>query len=194
MRGGDGLYKAPMIKALTAGVVLCSTPKVKELHTSSGATTDQDYPEPRSLNLYRKIGDWAWNTALKPYVTCSLRESVDVTTVDQHRLQEDQCKPMMICSGIAIKKIGTHKDGFTIHGIDPSNSWSHNMAFNGFRLASNGDRFTRLSNRSWTRPGQDPDELVYNIPPEELAKIYRKDVDVASIGEIEGIAIAPPSL
>ena len=68
------------------------------------------------------------------------------------------------------------------------------MAFNGFRIASNGDRFTRLSNRSWTRPGQDPDELVYNIADDELAKIYRQDVDVASIGEIDGLPIAPPSL
>jgi len=194
MRGSDGLYCAPMVKALTRGVVLCSTPKVKELHDAANASGETNYPEPRSASLYRKIGDWAWNTALKPYLCCALRESVDVTTVDQHRLQEDQCKPMIMCSGIAIRKIGNHKDGFAIHGIDPNNSWAHNMGFNGFRLASDGNRFTRLGNKSWTRPGQDPEELIYNLPPEEMQKIYRKDIDVASIGEIEGLPLAPPSL
>ena len=194
MRGGDGLYKSPMIKSLQKGVVLCNTPKVKELQDAAGQSGETNYPEPRSASLYRKIGDWAWNAALKPYATCALRESVDVTSVDQHRIQEDQCKPMMICSGIAIKKIGRHKDGFDIHGIDPNNSWSHNMGFSGFRLASDGDRFSRLTNRSWTRPGQDPEELCYNMPPDEMAKLYKKDVDVATIGEIEGLPIAPPSL
>lgn len=194
MKGGDGLYKSPMIKSLQQGVVLCSTPKVKELQEAAGQGGDTNYPEPRSASLYRKIGDWAWNAALKPYVTCALRESVDVTSVDQHRLQEDQCKPMMICSGIAIKKIGRHKDGFDIHGIDPNNSWSHNMGFAGFRLASDNDRFSRLTNISWTQPGQNPEDLCYNIPPDEMVKIYKKDVDVASIGEIEGLPIAPPSV
>ena len=154
MRGGDGLYKAPMIKSLMQGVVLCNTPKLKEMQDASGAAGETNYPEPRSSSLYRKIGDWAWNAALKPYVSCALRESVDVATVDQHYAQEDMCKPMMICSGIAIKKIGRHKDGFDIHGIDPANSWSHNMGFAGKRMASDNNRFTRLSNRSWTRPGQ----------------------------------------
>ena len=194
MRGGDGLYCAPMIKALQRGVVLCSTPKVKELHDAANASGETNYPEPRSASLYRKIGDWAWNNALKPYLTCALRESVEVTTVDQHRLQEDQCKPMIMCSGIAIKRIGTHKDGFAIHGIDPSNSWAHNMGFGGFRITSDNDRFTRLSNRSWTRFGQDPEDLIYNLPPSEMDKVYRKDIDVASLGEIEGLPLAPPSL
>ena len=194
MKGGDGLYCSPMRKALFAGVVLCSTPKVRELHIAAGANNDTDYPEPQPVSLYRKIGDWAWNAALRPYLCCSLRESVDVTNVDEHRLQEDQLKTMFMCSGIAIKKIGSHKDGFPIHGIDPNNSWSHNMGWAGMRLSSDGDRFSRLSNRSWTRPGQDPEELVYNIPDSELAKIYKKDVDVASIGEIEGLPLAPPSI
>jgi hypothetical protein len=194
MRGSDGLYCAPMRKALFDGVVLCSTPKVKELHVANGANNANDYPEPQPVGLYRKIGDWAWNSALRPYLACSLSESVDVTSVDGHRLQENQMKTMFMCSGIAIKKIGTHKDGFPIHGIDPNNSWSHNMGWSGFRLASDGDRFSRLSNRSWTRPGQNPEELVYNIPESEMQKIYRKDVDVASIGEIEGIPIVYPSV
>lgn len=194
MRGSDGLYKAPMIKALTQGVVLCSTPKLKELQESAGAGSDTNYPEPRSASLYRKIGDWAWNDALRPYLTCALQESVDVTSVEQHRIQENQSKPMMICSGLAYKKIGVHKDGFDIHGIDPANSWAHNMDFSGFRLASDGDRFTRLTTRSWTQSGSDPEKWCFNISNDELGRIYKRDVDVASIGEIHGLPIALPSL
>jgi hypothetical protein len=101
---------------------------------------------------------------------------------------------MIICSGLAFKKIGKHKDGFDIHGIDPNNSWSHNMAFEGFRLSSDKNRFTRLHTMSWVRPGEDPEKQCFNVPPEELAKVYRQDVDVASLGEIEGTITAPPSL
>jgi hypothetical protein len=194
MRGGDGLYCAPMIKSLQRGIVTCSTPKVKELHDQNGASGDTNYPEPRSAALYRKIGDWAWNTALRPYVQCALRESVEVTNPDQHQIQDAQSKPMIICSGLAFKKIGRHKDGFDIHGIDPANSWSHNMAFEGYRLSSDKNRFTRLHTMSWVRPGEDPERQCFNLPPEELAKVYRQDVDVASLGEIEGMPLAPPSL
>ena len=72
MRSGDGLYKAPMIKALTQGVVLANTPRLKELQDANGASAPENYPEPRSANLYRKIGNWAWNKELQPYRTCKL--------------------------------------------------------------------------------------------------------------------------
>lgn len=194
MKGGWGLYKAPMIKALSEGVVLCSTPKVLELHKAAGSIKDDDYPEPRNLNLYHKIGDWAWNAALRPYLCCALKESVDVNNVDEHKMQEDQSKPMIQCSGIAIKKIGTHKDGFDIHGVDPRDSWGHCMGWSGFRLSSDGNRFRRLSNRSWTPKGGNPENYVYNIPPEEMAKIYKIGVDTASIGEIDGLPVVYPSV
>jgi len=61
-------------------------------------------------------------------------------------------------------------------------------------LSSDGDRFTRLTTRSWVQPGADPESKCFNLSDTELAKVYRKDVDVASIGEIEGLPIAPPSL
>lgn len=194
MRSGDGLYKAPMIKSLTQGIVLCNTPKLKQLQEANGAGAPENYPEPRSASLYRKIGNWAWNADLQPYRTCALKESVDVTTVEQHRLQEDQSKPMIICSSLAYKKIGVHKDGFPIHGIDDRNRWDHNMDFSGFRLASDGDRFTRLTTRSWNQRNQDYETHCFNIPETELAKIYKRDVDVASIGEIEGLPIVFPSV
>lgn len=194
MRGGDGLYKAPMIKALQSGVVLCSTPKVKELHSSVNAMGDTNFPEPRSSSLYRKIGDWAWNAALKPFLTCALRESVDITTVDQHYANSDQCKPIIQCSGLAFKKIGVHKDGFDIHGIDDKNSWAHNMDYPGHRITSDGDRFTRLTTRSWTQPGDNPERHCFNIPDSEMQKIYKRDVDCATLGEIEGLPVSLPSL
>lgn len=194
MKGGDGLYCSPMIKTLIDGVVLCSTPKVAELHAAAGASSDDNYPEPRSASLYRRIGDWAWNAALKPYLCCSLKESVDVNTVDDHRKQEEQSKPIMQCSGIAIKKIGVHKDGFDIHGVDPRNSWAHNMGWSGFRLASDGDRFSRLTNKSWTPKGGDPEKYCYNIPEAEMQKIYRIGVDSATIGEIDGLPVVYPSM
>ena len=194
MRSGDGLYKAPMIKSLTQGVVLCNTPKVKELLEANSAGSPENYPEPRSAALYRKIGNWAWNAELQPYRTCVLKESVDVTSVDQHRLQENQNKPMIICSSLAYKKIGTHKDGFAIHGIDRGNRWDHNMDFSGFRLSKDGDRFTRLTTRSWNQRTGDYETYCFNISDTELAKIYKEDVDVASIGEIEGLPIVLPSV
>lgn len=194
MRSGDGLYKAPMIKSLTQGVVLCNTPKLKQLNEANGAGAIENYPEPRNAALYRKIGNWAWNAELQPYRTCKLLESVDVKTVDQHRLQESQSKPMIICSSLAYKKIGTHKDGFAIHGIDRGNRWDHNMDFSGFRVASDGDRFTRLTTRSWNQRNQSYETHCFNISDSELTKIYKEDVDVASIGEIEGLTIVLPSV
>lgn len=194
MKGGDGLYCAPMIKSLQRGIVTCSTPAVKALHEQNNAAGDTNYPEPRSSSLFRKIGDWDWNNALRPYLQCALRESVEVTNPDQHAIQDSQSKPMIMCSGLAFKKIGRHKDGFDIHGIDPDNGWSHNTAFEGHRVSSDKNRFTRLHTISWVRPGEDPEKQCFNLPPEELAKVYRKDVDVASLGEIEGMPIASPSL
>jgi hypothetical protein len=194
MRSGDGLYKAPMIKSLTQGIVLCNTPKLKQLNEESGAGSQENYPEPRSAALYRKIGNWAWNAALQPYRTCKLLESVDITNVEQHRKQEDQCKPMIICSSLAYKKIGTHKDGFPIHGINRGDRWDHNMDFSGYRISSDGDRFTRLTTRSWNQRNQSYETYCFNVSDVELAKIYKEDVDVASIGEIEGLPITLPGL
>lgn len=197
MRGGDGLYCKPMSESLALdGVVLCSTPKLKELMDKAGATSDKDYPEPRSARLYRQIGDWAWNEALKPYADCKVLESPTVTTIDLHRQNALAHKPMYQCSGIAMRKSGTHKDGFAIHTQDPSDSWSHNMGWAGMRVASDGKVYHRLCNTSWLQPNEpDKEKYIYNVPDEEVARWYsRKIIDVSTIGEIAGIESLPVSI
>jgi len=197
MRGGDGLYCKPMSESLLKdGVVLCSTPKVAELLRAERANSPQDYPEPRSAALYRKIGNWAWNDALRPYADCRLLESPTVKTTDQHRANEDALKPMFVCSSIAIHKIGKHKDGFDICVQNPRDRWDHNMGFAGRRVASDGRVFHRLCNTSWLQPGtQDKEKFIYDVPAEELDRWYsRKMIDVSTIGEIDGIPSAPVSI
>lgn len=193
MKGGDGLYCRPMQESLVKdGVVLCSTPKLRELLANANATSDEDYPEPRSTSLYRKIGDWAWNDALRPYTTCRLLESVNVTSMDLLETNLRQYKPCFVCSMIAIKKIGTHKDGFAIHAQNTGDAWAHNMGINGLRVASDGKIFVKVSNTSWLRDRSNPEAYEYNVPIEEVARWFSRGlVEVASIGEIDGIPSVP---
>ena len=91
-----------------------------------------------------------------------------------------QFKPMSVCSGIAITKIGTHKDGFTIHAQNTRDSWGHNMSFQGYFTASDGKVFIRLSNESWGA------NVIYNVPVEEVDRWYnRKLIEVQAVGEID---------
>lgn len=197
MKGGDGLYCKPMAESLVKdGVVFCSTPKLKELMNAAGATRDTDYPEPQSERLYRQIGDWAWNDALRPYTACRLLESVPVTSIDEHNSNVEQLKPMFQCSMIAIRRTGTHKDGFPIHGRDPSNQWAHNMGWAGMRIASDGERYHRLCNTSWLQEGStDVEKYIYNIPEKELEEWYKRGrVDTSSIGDIDGVKSLPVNI
>lgn len=194
MRGGDGLYCSPMQKSLVQdGVVLCSTPILKELMAAAGANRDQDYPEVRSTSLYRKIGDWSWNEKLRPYAGCKLLESPKVTTYDQFCKLEDEFKPCFQCSGLAIKIAGQHPDGFTYHTQNKQDSWAHNMGLGGRRVTSKGDVFHRVDNTSWLYPEEsNRDAYVYWIEAKEVKKWFDEGtIDVGAIGEIEGIQSIP---
>jgi hypothetical protein len=197
MRSGDGLYCSPMQESLVKdGVVLCSTPKLIEMMNAAGAQDPRNYPEPRSAALYRKIGNWAWNEALKPYTSCRLLESPKITNIDQHNANVASLKPMFMCSMIAIRPVGTHADGFPIHARDTRTSWAHNMGWAGVRVASDGKRYHRLCNTSWLQGGtSDVEKFIYNIEESILDGWYKSGkIDVGTIGEIDGIPSLPESI
>lgn len=190
MRGGDGLYCSPMQKSLVQdGVVLCNTPKLQELLASAGATSERDYPEVRSTSLYRQIGDWAWNKTLRPYAGCKLLESPKVTSYEQFLQNEDEFKPMFMCSSLAIKIAGQHPDGFTYHVRNTQDSWAHNMGLGGRRVTSKGDVFHRVDNTSWLSPSQpNRDAYVYWHEAKEIKSwISQGLIDVGTVGEIDGV-------
>lgn len=208
MRSGDGLYCSPMAKSLSQGMVMCSTPKLIELAKLANANDATDFPEPRSAALYRRIGNWAWNDALRPYLANPVTELVPVDSFDKHFALSQAFKPIFQCSMIAIRKVGKHKDGFTIHERDTGNSWAHNMGWAGHFYASDGTLWFRLSNKSWlndpnpeSAPGKLPtwtdqeETFVYNIAADHLRGWYqRKLVDSMAIGEIAMPEILPVTI
>jgi hypothetical protein len=192
MRGGDGLYCKPMQDSyIKDGIVLCSTPKVKELMDAAGATKDENYPEPRSESLCRRIGDWAWNELLRPYATCRMLDAPIPENMDAFNANIDAGRPMFQCSGIAVRRVGEHKDGFPIHGIDPGNSWAHNMGIMGRRVASDGTRYVIVDNTSWLRDTNKPEAYIYNIPEDDFQKRWFPKIDIGVIGDIDGIKSLP---
>jgi hypothetical protein len=192
MKSGDGLYCKPMQDSyLKDGIVLCNTPKVKELMGNAG---NDSYPEPRSAGLYRQIGNWAWNEALKPYLTCRVLDAPIPKNMDEFNKNIDDYKPMFQCSMIAVRKVGDHRDGFAIHGIDPTNQWAHNMGLLGRKVSSDGRRFVIVCNTSWNRNPSNPEAYIYNIPEEDFARAWFPKIDVGVIGEIDGIQSLPANL
>jgi hypothetical protein len=194
MRGGDGLYCKPMAESLVKdGVVLCNTPKLKELMDKAGVSGEQNYPEVQPERLYRQIGDWAWNEALRPYTTCRLLEAPMVTTMDQANRNIDELKPMFVCSSVAIRKAGRHPDGFDIHTRDRGDIWAHNMGIAGRRVASDGERFVIWCNTSWLRRGtSNVEAYIYNMKESEFDGLLRSgQLDVSTIGDIDGIKSLP---
>lgn len=181
LRGGDGGFCEAMGQSLLLdGVLPCNSPLLLTLLKQLGADTEKDFPEPRSNRIYRAFGDWKYNDILLPDACCRLLDSDVVTSVDQQVELGKVCKPLFQCSMIAIKKVGTHKDGFAIHARDTQNQWAHNMGWQGFFIASDGRRFHRLSNESWG------DEIIYNIPDEELDDWYKRRLpSTMSIGQID---------
>lgn len=206
MRGSDGLYCSAMAKALSQGMIMCSTPKLIELAKAEGAAGPENFPEPRSSALYRKIGNWAWNDALRPYLSNPVSELVPVKSFDTHFEMSKAFKPIFQCSSIAIKKVGTHKDGFAIHELDRGNTWAHNMGWKGhFHAVSDGSLWFRLSNKSWLRRTDatiglpkwtDPEETyVYNIAADHLRGWYTRSlVDSIAIGELEMPQLLPETI
>jgi len=196
MRGSDGLYCEPMIKSFTnIGFVTCSTPKLREVMAKAGANDDDDYPEPKSTSLVRRIQNWEFNEVLRPYADFRLMESTVVRSGDDLERASKARKPAMNCSGYAIKVIGKSADGWNIHGRDPSNSWAHNMSWRGHRVDSKGRVYDILANESWVQRGDpNPERYIYYIPREEAHKMVSNSSNVAmTIGDIDFPKSAPKS-
>jgi len=192
MRGGDGLYCAPMAASmLKDGVLACNTPKLQELLASKGFRSDQDCPEPQGRDgaqLYRQFGDWAYIEDLRQYCDNQLLECPEVRSEDMLWDALQDGKPCFVCSMEAIHKVGEHPDGFPIHARNPRDRWAHNMRFNGCFVASDGERFFRQSNQSWGA------NHVYNRRFDEVAASFRAGrLTSHAIGEINGTPSMAPT-
>jgi hypothetical protein len=187
MRGGDGLYCAPMAWALMQGFLSCATPKLQELCRNLGVDGDKDFPEPQSARVYRRFGNWEFLDTLQPYADFPCVEAPQINNIDQLLAAIRAGKPAFVCSNIAIKKVGTHKDGFPIHGKDPRNNWAHNMGFDGIWVASDGEEFLREPNTSWGVNN------IYNIRLSEVADWFRRGwLSCAAVGRLLAPKSAPP--
>jgi hypothetical protein len=181
MKGGDGSWCSIQYDSLIKdGVIMCNNGRLLEILNKLKADGDKDFPEPQDNNIYRRFQNWEFLDELLPFADFRLLEAPVVKDADTHLELSRQFKPMSCCSGIAIRKIGKHKDGFDIHARDPGNSWAHNMGFHGHFESSDGKIFIRMSNESWGP------NIIYNVPVEEVAKWYKtQDVSVQAIGEID---------
>jgi hypothetical protein len=181
MKGGDGLYCEAAYESLTkCGVLPCSTPALLELTKKLKVANDRDYPEPQNESVYRAFGNWQYIDELIKYCDFRLLETTSITTIDGLLEANKQFKPASVCSGVAIRKIGTHKDGFDIHARDPNNVWMHNMSFQGFFISSDGKVYVKLCNKSWGK------DRVYNVPVEEAAEWFNRGrLTVQTIGDID---------
>ena len=188
MRGGDGLYCEPMQESLLKdGVISCSTPKLLEICQRLGVAKERDFPEPQDARVYRAFGDWQYLDELRPYADYTLEECPSVNTTEQLWVRMQECKPAFVCSMIAIRKIGDHRDGFPLHGRDPNDQWAHNMCFHGAFITSDNRRIFRLSNESWGP------QHIYNVYYEEVDTWFRRhNLTVAAIGQIRGPKSVPP--
>src|SRR5690606_3944909 len=180
LRTGDGGFCEAMgASLLKDGVLPCDSERLRAVLTRIGAADVMDYPEPRSNAVYRRFGAWEFLDECAPDARCPLIDTDAVRSLDQHIEHAKNYRPMFQCSMIAVRKVGTHRDGFAIHARDPRNSWAHNMGWQGFFIASDGVRYHRLSNESWG------DEIIYNITDEELDDWYRRrNVSTMTIGQI----------
>jgi hypothetical protein len=191
MNSGDGLYCKPMAESLMKdGVLPCSTPKLIELTRRLGVADERDYPEPQGNDgaaIYRRFGNWQYLDELKPYSDYPVLECPPVTDAQQLWDLLIAGKPTFVCSMEAIRKVGTHPDGFSIHARDPNNQWAHNMAFHGAFIASDGERFFRQSNESWG------EKHIYNRKVNEVESSFRAGrLTMRAIGEVRSAASAPP--
>ena len=149
---GDGGFCAPMAKTLIEdGVLPCDTPELTTLLQSRNATDRRDYPEPQDSRLYRDFGDnkRGYLDKFKGKTKYRLQESPRARNADTVIEGLKQGKTAFMCSGIAIRKVGTHRDGFAIHARNPRDNWYHNMGIEGFFYASDGEQFVVINNESW---------------------------------------------
>lgn len=187
MRGGDGLYCEPMQASLMKdGMLPCNVPALQSLLKKLGVDKDTDMPEPQNEGVYRAFGNWNYIDDLKQYADYVVSESPIPTSADEVLTLLRAGKPVFVCSSNAIRKVGTHKDGFPIHARDTSKSWAHNMNFQGVWKASNGDEFIRHGNTSWGPSN------IYNIPVAEVDSWFRQNrLSVAAIGDINSPKSVP---
>lgn len=190
LRGGDGLYCAPMLQSLAEdGVLQCSTPALRSILEPRGSVDDRDYPETQDNQLYRDFGDWKFNDKLKAYADNKVNETSMVKSADDLWRKLEQGKPSFVCSMEAIHKVGLHRDGFPVHARNPRDQWAHNMAFVGGFIASDGERFFRESNESWGK------DAIYNRRFEEVEQAFQRgDLTVGNIGNIDAPMSGPPTI
>lgn len=179
LKNGDGGFCGPTIESLMRGVLRCNNGKLLELLHQLGADGEKDFPEPRSVQVYRDFQSWKYNSRFAPFLTDPLLESVTVTNTDTLLANLEDYKPSIMCSMLAVKKGGTHQ-GLTYFIADRNNTWAHNMS-NGGKIVWKGRTFILLSNESWQ------DNLIYPIPVEEYEDVifpkYRPEVQ--TMGEID---------
>lgn len=183
MRGSDGLYCEPMLESLMKdGRIPCNTPKLLEILNARGLAREQDFPEPQGnagAQLYRDFGNWKHLDELMPFADNLVTEGSYVTDISQLLEGFEQGKVAFVCSSEAIKKVGTHPDGFAIHAVDTRNKWYHNMSLRGKFVASDGEQFIREANESWGK------EHIYNRRVDEVAAAIRtRKLTIALIGNI----------
>jgi len=179
MRGGDGLYCAPMAASMAKdGILRCNSPKLKELLARLNANRDTDFPEPQNARLYRAFGKWQYLDELKDDADFTVMETPSIRSLDQLVEVLWAGKPAFVCSGEAIHKVGEHRDGFAIHARNPRDSWAHNMCFIGIFKASDGELFIRETNESWGG------RHMYTRRAAEVGESFRRNrLSVAAIGE-----------
>lgn len=177
LRNGDGSFCEAQIKALFNGVIPCNNGMLLELLTQLRANNDHDFPEPRSASVYRQFQNWQYNDRFRPFLVTPLLESVAVKSVDVLVENAKQLKPAIVCSMLAIKKGGNYQ-GLDFYVRDTRNSWAHNMSWHGF-IIYKGRIFDLLSNESWGK------NIIYPIPREETESIFRMNLAVQTLGEID---------
>jgi len=181
MKGGDGSWCSIQYDAFCQdGVVKCNNAKLLSILTKYNAVGEHDFPEPQDNNVYRMFQNWQYLDDLKPEAGLKLMETVKLTDIATDRANLLQFKGSSMCSSIALKKVGTHKDGFDIYAQDRANRWDHNMSKQGLRIASDGKEFIEVSNESWGP------NYIYNVPIEEVDRWYKAGMlETQTIGEID---------
>jgi hypothetical protein len=188
LRGGDGLFCEGMVESLLKdGVLPCSNPDLIALNKKLGVDRPQDYFEPQNPAVYRAWGDWKYVDEFSKYADYRVGACPYVKSADELLKALKVCDSTFVCSMLAIKKIGQHKDGFAIHGRNPGDQWAHNMRFQGILVASDGAVFIRMSNESWGV------EHMYTVPISEVDDWFRRrNLTAAAIGKINGPSSSPP--
>jgi hypothetical protein len=126
LRGGDGLFCEGMVESLLKdGVLPCSNPDLIALNKKLGVDRPQDYFEPQNPAVYRAWGDWKYVDEFSKYADYRAGACPYVKSADELLKALKVCDSTFVCSMLAIKKIGQHKDGFAIHGRNPGDQWAH---------------------------------------------------------------------